>query len=90
MKEMQIIQQNVISENEKLMKELQLHQFQIEDLSSKLQNVKQLNDLKNKDIFTLKNVLRELEDKLDYVTKEKEVHFIVVVIQWVIHVKFKL
>lgn len=77
-KELQMCQQNCRRENENLMKEFQLNQLQVEDLSGKLENEKQLNSIRNKEIFTLKNKLRDFEDKLDYVTKEKEVSFIVI------------
>lgn len=68
----QSIQTNFLFEKENVLKQLKDAQLNIEDLNKEMEENKQTSEEKSLEIFTLKNKLRETEDKLEFFTKEKE------------------
>lgn len=70
---MQIIQNHSLVEKDSFLQQLEESQLKLKDLSGTLEDERQLNEKKDQDIFTLKNKLREVEDKLEFVIKDREV-----------------
>lgn len=72
--EIQLTQNNCLIEKDSFSKQLQEKQSENDILKNLLETEKQLNEDKVTEIFTLKLNLRDLEDKLEYITKDKEVN----------------
>lgn len=71
--ELQISQNHSLVEKECLLQQFEDTQLKLKELSTMLEDERQFNVKKDQDIFTLKNKLREVEDRLTFVIKDKEV-----------------
>lgn len=71
--ELQITQNQSLVEKECFLQQFEDTQLKLEELSTLLEDERHLNAKKDQDIFTLKNKLREFEDKLAFVIKDKDV-----------------